>query len=376
MRALLVDQSRDRATLVAARALARAGYTVATGAFAPSFASTSRYVQRHHEIRECEDGEDEFVADIAAAVAAGGYDIVFCSYDVGLVTLSRRREEIGPAVWPYAPFAAVQRAFDKLDLARSAEAAGLRAPRTEPADEANVATWSGPAVIKARSHVPKRFDTELFASAREGQGLVDEIRREGGEPLLQEVMSGAMGAVVIVAGKDGEIVAEVHQEAVHTWPPGAGDTVRGRIVAPDPDLSRGVRALVADIGWFGLVQVEFMRDASGVAHITDFNGRFYGSLALATGAGANLPAIWADQALGRATRLSAPPRMGAGFQWLNRDLAASYALGPRALVGALAAASFDSHSMWDLADPAPCLRYLLPEAGRRLSGRLRGGESE
>jgi predicted ATP-grasp superfamily ATP-dependent carboligase len=373
VRALLVDQSRDRATLVAARCLARAGYTVATGAFAPSFASTSRYVQRHHEIRECEDGEDEFVADIAAAVAAGGYDIVFCSYDVGLVTLSRRREEIGPAVWPYAPYESVRRAFDKLELARAAQRAGLRAPRTELASAAAVAAWRGPAVVKARSHVPKRFDTELFASARDGQGLIDQIHAEGGEALLQEVMSGAMGAVVLVADRDGQIAAEVHQEAVHTWPPGAGDTVRGRIVSPDPELSRGVRALVADIGWLGLVQVEFMRDAAGVAHITDFNGRFYGSLALATGAGANLPAIWADQALGRDTRLTEPPRIGAGFQWLNRDLAASYALGPRALAGALLAAPRDSHSMWDARDPSPCLRYLLPEAGRRLHGCLRPG---
>ncbi len=376
MRALLVDQSRDRATLVAVRALARAGYTVATGAYAPSFASTSRYTQRHHTIRECEDDEDGFVADIARAVAEGGYDIVFCSYDVGLVTLSRRREEIGPAVWPYAPYAAVQRAFDKLDLARSAQAAGLAAPRTALADPANVAGWSGPVVVKARSHVPKRFDTELFASASEGQRLIDEIHAEGGEALLQEVMRGEMGAVVLVAGRDGEIVAEVHQEAVHTWPPGAGDTVRGRVVASDPELSRGVRALLAEIGWFGLVQVEFMRDAHGVPHITDFNGRFYGSLALATGAGANLPAIWADQALGRDARLQRPARIGAGFQWLNRDLAACYARGPRALIGALTAAPKDSHSMWDARDPAPTLRYLLPEAGRRLYGRLVPGEKD
>ena len=376
MRALLVDQSRDRATLVAVRALARAGYTVATGAYEPSFASTSRYAQRHHTIRECEDGEDEFVADIAKAVAEGSYDIVFCSYDVGLVTLSRRREEIGPAVWPYGPYETVHRAFDKLDLARSAQAAGLAAPRTELADAAAIAGWSGPAVVKARSHVPKRFDTELFASAGEGQRLIDEIHAEGGEALLQEVMRGEMGAVVLVAGKDGEIVAEVHQEAVHTWPPGAGDTVRGRVVTRDPELSRGVRALVADIGWFGLVQVEFMRDAGGTPHITDFNGRFYGSLALATGAGANLPAIWADQALGRDTRLERPARLGAGFQWLNRDLAASYARGPRSLIGAVSAAPIDAHSMWDVRDPAPCLRYLLPEAGRRLYGRLGKGTAK
>jgi predicted ATP-grasp superfamily ATP-dependent carboligase len=375
VRALLVDQSRDRATLVAARNLAAAGFTVGTGAYKPSLAGTSRHSHAHHEVHECEEDEDRFVADIAAAVAHGGYDIVFCSYDVGLITLSRRRQEIAPAVVPYADHAVVERAFDKLALSRAVVSAGLRSPTTEPASTQALAAWQGPLVVKARAHVPKRFDTGLFGSAEQARDLVDTIRTGGGEPLLQEPMTGRMGAVVVVVGREGEVVAEIHQEAVHTWPPGAGDTVRGRIVASDPELSRGVRTLVSDLGWFGLAQIEFVRDAQGIAHVTDFNGRFYGSMALATGAGANLPAVWAEQALGRDGRLRGVPRQGAGFQWLNRDLAASRAAGPRALLGAIAAIPVTAHSMWDLRDPAPAARYLLPEAFRRLRGRVRG-ESE
>ncbi len=133
MRALLIDQSRDRSTLVAARCLALAGYTVGTGAWEPSFASISRYARRHHTIRECTEGEDLFIADVAAAVREGGYEIVFCAYEAGLMALSRRREEIAPAVWPYAEHPVVERAFDKLELYHAARAAGLRAPHTEPA---------------------------------------------------------------------------------------------------------------------------------------------------------------------------------------------------------------------------------------------------
>jgi len=374
VRALLVDQSRDRATLVAVRSLAAAGFTVGTGAWKPSFASTSRHAHRHHKVSECEQDEDRFVADIAAAVADGGYDIVFASYDVGLLTLSRRREEIAPAVWPYAPYEVVERAFDKLELARATQAAGLNAPRTELASAEALNAWSGPVVVKASTHSPKRFHTGLFASAVQGRELAEMIRAEGGQPLLQEPMSGQMGAVVVVVARNGEIVAEIHQEAVHTWQPDVGDTVRGRIVAPDPELSRGVCALVSHLGWFGLAQVEFVRNSNGVAHITDFNGRFYGSMALATGAGANLPALWANHALGRGGTLNGAPRQGASFQWLNRDLAAGLAAGPGATFGALAAVPFASHSMWTVRDPGPALRYLLPEAAHRLLGRLTGAE--
>lgn len=373
MRALLIDQSRDRSTLVAARCLARAGYEVGSAAHERSFVSRSRYVRRHHRVSECGEDEDRFVADVASAVAEGGYEIVFCAYEAGIMALSRRREEIAPAIWPYAEQRVVERAFDKLDLYHAVTAAGLRAPHTEPASEQAIDAWAGPVVVKARQHVPRRFDTGLFDSAAQGRELAREIRRDGGEPLLQEPVHGRMGAVVIVAGRDGEVLCEVHQEALHTWPPGAGDTVRGLVVGIDPQLSRGVRELVRSLGWFGLTQVEFVRDDDGVPRITDFNGRFYGSMALATGAGANLPALWADDALGRERQAPVQARRGARFQWLNRDLAAGAAAGgARGALGALALVPFASHSMWSVRDPMPAVRYLLPEAARRLWGRAAG----
>jgi predicted ATP-grasp superfamily ATP-dependent carboligase len=373
VRALLVDQARDRATLVAVRALAAAGFEVSTAAAQPSFASLSRHARRHHLVRECADDEDGFIADVAGAVREGGYEIVFCSYETGLMALSRRREEISPAIWPYPAYEVVRRTFDKLDLFHAVRAAGLNAPHTEPATDEALARWSGPVVVKARNHVPQRFDTALFDSAGMARELVAQTTTEGGEPLLQTPLTGRMGAVVIVAGRGGRMLAEIHQEALHTWPPGAGDTVLGRVVAPDPELSRGIAALVAELGWFGLAQIELFRAADGTVAITDFNGRFYGSMALALAAGVNVPALWAREALDLDPGPVLIAREGARFQWLNRDLAAGLAEGPGALLGAIAAAPFAAHSMWDPRDPLPAARYLLPEALRRL--RARAGRS-
>jgi predicted ATP-grasp superfamily ATP-dependent carboligase len=373
MRALLVDQARDRATLVAVRALTAAGFQVGTGAAEPSFASLSRHARRHHRVRECAEDEDGFVADIAAAVRQEGYEIVFCAYETGLLALSRRREEIAPAVWPYPEYEVVRRTFDKLDLFEAVRAAGLATPQTEPADEAALARWSGPVVVKARNHVPHRFDTAIFASAAEARPLVTQTIAEGGEPLLQTPLTGTMGAVVVVVGGEGEVLAELHQEAVHTWPPGAGDTVLGRVVARDAELSRGIARLVGELKWTGLAQIEHFRAADGTASITDFNGRFYGSMALAIRAGVNVSGIWARDALGLDPWDGASASAGrtdARFQWLNRDLAAGYAQGPAGLLGAILMAPRASHSMWDRSDPLPAVRYLLPEAARRLRGRV------
>jgi predicted ATP-grasp superfamily ATP-dependent carboligase len=371
VRALLIDQSRDRATLVAVRALAADGFQVGTGAPVPSFASLSRHAGRHHTIRECGQDEEGFVADVARAVREGGYDIVFCSYETGLLALSRRREEIAPAVWPYPPYEVVRRTFDKLDLFHAVRGAGLRAPDTEPATEEALSGWSGPVIVKARNHVPHRFPTALYANAGEARELVAQTLAEGGEPLLQRPLEGRMGAVVIVADRDGRLFCELHQQALHTWPPDAGDTVLGEIVAPDRELSSGIAALVRELGWFGLAQVELFHEPDGTTAITDFNGRFYGSMALAVAAGVNVPALWARIALGEHP---SPPaaRRGPRFQWLNRDLAEGASRGAGPALAALAAAPFAAHSMWDLRDPMPAIRYLAPEAVRRLRERLVG----
>ena len=103
MRALIVDQARDRASLAAARMLHADGWEVGTGAFERSTVSRSAATGMHHRVEEAEVDEDRFIADIAAAVRVGGYEVVFCSYDVGLLVLSRRRAEIAPAIVPYAP---------------------------------------------------------------------------------------------------------------------------------------------------------------------------------------------------------------------------------------------------------------------------------
>jgi predicted ATP-grasp superfamily ATP-dependent carboligase len=373
MRALLVDQGRDRATLVAVRALTAAGFEVGTGAPGRSFASMSRHAGPHHLVRECSEDEDGFVADVARAVGERGYDIVFCSYEGGLLTLSRRREEIAPAVWPYPAYEVVRRTFDKLDLFEAATAAGVPTPYTVTADEASLAAWSGPVVVKARNHVPHRFDTALFESPLQARELVERTLAEGGEPLLQTPLRGTMGAAVIVVGRDGRMLAELHQEATRTWPPGAGDTVLGRVVAADAELSEVVARLAGELGWTGLAQVELFRDADGRPWITDFNGRFYGSMALAVRAGVNVPAIWARDALGLDPWNGTGPqaaRVGARFQWLNRDLAAGWSGGPGALLDALATAPVAAHSMWEPSDPLPVFRYLVPEAGRRLRSRV------
>jgi predicted ATP-grasp superfamily ATP-dependent carboligase len=366
VRALIVDQSRDRSALAAARMLHADGWEVGTGAWRPSIASTSSFTGTHHRVEEAESDEDRFIADIAAAVHAGGYEVVFCNYDVGLLVLSRRREEIAPGVVPYAAHEVVERSFDKLAFTRAAEAAGLAVPRTVEADDAALAAWSGPVVVKARIHAPTRYETQRFDDPGQAAPFVADLRARGAQPLLQECITGQLGAVVVVVDRDGQVIAEVQQRCDRSWPAGAGITARARTIVPDPELSERVRELVRALGWFGLAEIEYLLDDRGVPRFTDFNGRFYGGIALAGHAGVNVAAAWARLATGRPVAPLPPQRVGARFQWLNRDLAASrHADGLKGMATALALAPRSAHSMLARGDLRPLLHFYLPELTRR-----------
>jgi predicted ATP-grasp superfamily ATP-dependent carboligase len=370
VRALIVDQSRDRSALAAARMLHADGWEVGTGSWRPSIASTSAATFRHHRIEEAETDEDRFIADIAAAVRAENYEVVFCIYDVGLLVLSRRRAEVAPAIVPYASHEIVERSFDKLAFTRAAETAGLAVPRTEEASDASLAAWQGPVVVKARLHAPTRFETRPFDSAEQAAPFAAELRRDGAQPLLQERISGRLGAVVVVVDRHGEVIAEVQQRCERSWPDGAGVTARASTIAPDVELSERIRVLVRELEWFGLAEIEYLLDDRGVPRFTDFNGRFYGGIALAGHAGVNVAAAWARLATGRPVAPLAPQRDGAHFQWLNRDLAASrHADGLKGMATALALAPRSAHSMLARGDLNPLLRFYLPELAQRAAAR-------
>jgi predicted ATP-grasp superfamily ATP-dependent carboligase len=370
MRALIVDQARDRASVAAARMLRADGWEVGTGAYMPSTVSTSSATGRHHRVEEAEVDEDRFIADIAEAVRVGGYEVVFCAYDVGLLVLSRRRAEIAPGIVPYAAHEVVERSFDKLAFTHAAEAVGLSVPRTEVASEAALAAWEGPVVVKARIHVPTRYETRRFAGREDAAPFVAQLRAEGGEPLLQECITGQLGAIVVVVDHDGEVVAEVQQRCDRSWPAEAGVTARARTVVPDPELSARVRELVRQIGWFGLAEIEYLLDQDGVPRFTELNGRFYGGIALAGRAGVNVAAAWARLATGRPLAPLPAQRVGARFQWLNRDLAASrHAEGLKGMARALALAPLSAHSMVARDDLRPLMRVYLPELLRRAAAR-------
>jgi predicted ATP-grasp superfamily ATP-dependent carboligase len=133
------------------------------------------------------------------------------------------------------------------------------------------------------------METGLAQNAVDAAERAGEIRAGGGVPLLQERLAGHLEEVAVVADRDGRLVAQVHQKVHRISSPTAGVAVRATTVPPDEALMERVAALMSELGWWGLAELQFIVGADGEHHLIDFNGRFYGSMALALGAGVNLP---------------------------------------------------------------------------------------
>lgn len=377
LKALIVEQGDSRGAVAAVRALARAGWTV--GVASPGrvgLAAASRRCSARHDVPAAHRDIDAFITAVSAAVRGGGYEVVFGAGEAEVMALSCRRQEVA-AVVPYADHGVVQRALDKADLEAVAVEAGFALPPGLALDA--IRDPSAPVVVKARRHAaperrgaPPRIDTNVVLGAAAARRRVAEIEADGADPIVQPFLAGDLVAYAAVADRTSRIVVDSMQVAEQIWPRHAGASCRARTVDVDEAIAAAAQRLFTALGWLGLAELQFIVPADGTPRLIDFNGRFYGSLALAVAAGANLPAAWASLATGRE---SSPARAqpGVRYQWLEADLrlAVSEPAGRRATAvgAALAFAPSAHHSLLDVRDPGPALARLRRVAAGALPPR-------
>ncbi|WP_324275050.1 ATP-grasp domain-containing protein [Blastococcus brunescens] len=250
--------------------------------------------------------------------------MVFGGGDDWMAALATYADAI-PAAVAHPDADVVMAALDKVELARRAPAAGLTAPRTEPATAAALASWAGPVVVKSRAHWHRglrhelRIEARRYADVATAMPRVQRLTKAGLRPVLQEPVDGTLEALVGLV-HDGRLLGRLRQRSLALWPTPSGVTCRAETLAVDEDLARGAVALLADLRWSGLVQLQFLRDRRGVPHLIDLNGRFFGSMALTVAAGANLPDAWGRQALGEDLPDLPDGRPGVRFLWAAGDL--------------------------------------------------------
>lgn len=371
MKALVVEGAyRSRGALAAVRGLGAAGWEVGVAAaVSGGLAGASRWARHRHAVVARETSTTGFVASVTRLVEQHAYDVVLPAGDGEALALSAGRAGLSRAV-PYGPHEGVVRCFDKRLMNEAATRVGVRVPRTEVGTEDALDTFDGPVVVKTRMYwepdtsAPQiRVETDIFEDKADAAARIRGMQAMGGEALVQEVVRGPLVALSMVRDPGGRIVGVAQQRSEHLWPGPTGVSARAETTEVDDGLRAGVTALLDELEWVGLAQAQFLAPADGPPCLIDLNGRLYGSLALAVGAGANLPALWASVGVGAPLpTVPVVARPGVRYHWLIGDLRRVHGLGER--LECLRYAPGAVHSVWRAGDPRPALTYLLGGIGR------------
>ncbi len=372
-RALIVGTGRDRGALAAARSLRRAGWFVGIGTpDSGGMLGASRACEAHHPVPRPRHDGAAFVDGIRQAVEAGAYDVVFGGGDDWMAALAEYRSDI-PTLVAHPDAGVVEAALDKVRLAEYAAKVGLAAPSTELATDQAVRDWRGPVVIKCREHWspgqtrPHRIEAKLFPDITAAASQIRRIRQAGAQPVLQQVIRGGLGALIGVF-HEGRLGGRTQQVSTRLWPTPNGASARAETIPVDEELACKAEALLSELGWHGLVELQFLTGDDGVPYLIDLNGRFFGSMALANAARPGLTDAWGRLLLGEPVPRLDDARTGVRYTWLAGDLRRAFVERRRGLVAdvgdTLAWSRRAQHSIWDPRDLGPTLNLALGRFAR------------
>jgi hypothetical protein len=208
-------------------------------------------------------------------------------------------------------------ALDKHRQIQVARESGFRVPETllVPAGDAlGSVKLRFPVIAKPARAIFLRggkLGRERFHWCRSEADLSSALRTclPGTPMLIQEHVEGIGEGLFGLAGKAGVLAWSAHRRIRMMNPLGSGASACMSITPDLEDVAAASR-LIDLSSWEGLFMVELLRDAAGKTWFVEFNGRVWGSTALARRCGLEYPAWAVLDAIGQADgipqRVSAP----------------------------------------------------------------------
>ncbi len=399
MNVLVLDGNQNQA-VASVRSLACAGHTVYAAEAAPwSKAGWSRSSHGSFRYPAPTNSVDDFIVAIVAFVRQHPGTLVLPMTEATTLPVSSHREALisGGARLVLPDHREVLRAFDKEETTRLAASLGIRVPQTVTVanlEQARELAWSVryPVVLKSRSS--EEFSTSgkirtggrprYARNAAQFEAAYTDVSSQSSAVLVQEFVAGE-GTGYFALLHCGELRAEfAHRRVRDVYPTGSGSAVRVS-VEPDPEIRRASLSLLSALHWHGVAMVEYRKQAGSPPVFMEVNGRFWHSLALASYAGVDFPALLVRMAEQGDIEPSIGYRSGVRCRWLlgdARHLAEVWKGPPRGYPGTYPSCL---RTLFDVLTPVPGTYHdlfqwsdPLPEAGdwlnliRQLAGRIAG----
>lgn len=220
-------------------------------------------------------------------------------YDV--YVLAKYREAFQREVSLVVPdFETLERAHDRLELARAAREAGVPTAGTRPLSA--VEDWDDDVVVKSRYNVLSRdyvdsFPADTVEEVRAVRFLPAGTRPDAEDlrvtmkhdPIVQEFVPQADKILYCALWEDGEPVATYQHRQIrqNSWVGGGGVY---RKSTHSPAVEEAAHDLLSHLDWHGLACIEYIEDAeTGEWKFLEINPRTWQSLPEAVRAGVDFP---------------------------------------------------------------------------------------
>jgi predicted ATP-grasp superfamily ATP-dependent carboligase len=310
------------------RSLGRRGWRVCVIDDEHSIARFSRWTTHAIKVPDLRS-EEATVGELLRTGRALGLDgwVLYPTREETVAALSRNRSVLEELYCvPTPAWETIRVAWDKRETYRRAEELGISVPRTwypREAKDLEEIVAPGPFVIKPA--IKEHFVYETKAKAWRAderpdlERLFDRARQVvgDGEVMVQELIPGDGRDQVAYCAffKDGRAIGRMTARRRRQHPPEFGRASTYVETIELPEIVEPAERLLRAIDYYGLVEVEFKRDArDGGYRLLDVNARTWGYHTLGQCAGVDFPAMLMADQLGEpvSDRAAVP-----GVRWIR-----------------------------------------------------------
>jgi D-aspartate ligase len=320
--------------------------------------------------------------------------VLYPTSDDATFLYALRGDELARDYRMYQPgLATILRVLDKKRLYAEATAAGLEVPQTwfpeTDADVERIAREAPmPLLLKPRAQVLSLVPTkgivvtrredllpryrEFVRSGVYAQALLDHVP-DAAQAMIQVFLPNAADSIYVLAAftdREGSLFAARSGVKIFQRPRRLGIGLCFEDARLEPSVCTGARELARRTGYFGIFQLEFVRDGDRFLMI-DFNPRFYNQLAFDMARGLPLPGLAYAAACGDATQMASlirgaeTPPANSRIVYCN-EFGLNVLLSAQRLSGRISADEADRWRRWreehcdSLVDPAVAAGDTLP----------------
>ena len=301
IKTVLVTDGNIRKTLAVVRSLGNKYKVIVISDTKYSIAGSSKYTDKNIVLLT---NSENYTIELIKICKQYKVNYLICPQEETLIKLSKCIDEIKRiGVIPTFPeFEILDKALNKEITLQIASSAGVMIPKTIiPNSIENLydecISLGFPLVLKPKrsifeinGKIIKMSGPSYISSEQQLKNYIKFRNKEIDLPLIQEYIDGKGEGGFFLVDNEGAVRLEfAHKRIRDVNPTGSGSSLR-KSIKIDPTLRNLSVILLNAMKWSGIAMVEFRKcNKSGQLYLMEVNGRFWGSLALATEAGINFP---------------------------------------------------------------------------------------